>query len=143
MIQVAFYKANQPKATWLDKLISFYTKGPFSHVELIIDGYQYSSSPRDGGVRKVPHKLDHTVWEYIELNNIETNKILTFFEETKYAKYDYTGILGFIFLNKDSEKKWFCSEWVTRALIIGGYNKLFPIKESITSPNRLYRLIKG
>ena len=48
-VYLAFYKGNDKL---LDKIITWTSRGLYSHVEIIIDGISYSSSGRDGGVRK-------------------------------------------------------------------------------------------
>lgn len=140
MIQLAFYKA---KGDWQDKVIRIWTKGPYSHVELIMDGYMYSSSPADGKVRKKPHVVDDSMWEYVNIPNLEVKHILEFFDLTKNEKYDYMGILGFIIPLKDRTNDWFCSEWCSNALKISGYEKMYKLEPSKLSPNGLYNLIKG
>jgi len=140
-IQVAFYKVNQSKITWIDKLIAWWTKGNYSHVELIIDGYMYSSSPVDNGVRKKKHIVNINKWEYININ-ANTDNILEFFNQTKNNKYDWLGILGFILPFKDRTNKWFCSEWVSNALKISGYKNLWKLEPDKISPNKLYEILK-
>ena len=143
MIKLAFYKAfNNPNARWDDKLIAFYTKGKYSHVELIINGYMYSSSPRDGRVRKTQHTTDNKSWDYVEIEIKEAN-VIDFFNMTQGNKYDWLGILGFIIPIKDRTNEWFCSEWVSNALKISGCEKLWKLEPSKISPNRLYKILKG
>jgi len=51
-MKIAFYKAFQPRATKLDKLIAICTFGRYSHVELVFsDGVCFGTSPRDNGAR--------------------------------------------------------------------------------------------
>jgi len=143
-IQIAFYKGlSSPTADWQDKIICWWTKGPYSHVELIIDGYMYSTSPRDKKVRVKPHKFDENKWEYVilNINDDKIDEFKAFFEQTKGLPYDWAGILGFVIPLADKEKKYFCSEWVTKALIIMNMRKLYKIEPSKTSPNRLYKLL--
>jgi len=140
MVTVAFYKAYQSKANWEDKLIAKYTHGSYSHCEIIIDGYMYSSSPRDGRVRKKKHIVDMNIWKYIHID-IEAKNILQFFDLTKGCRYDWLGILGFIIPFKDRTNKWFCSEWCSNALKISEYKKLWKLEPSKISPNRLYDIL--
>jgi hypothetical protein len=54
-VKIALYKG---KKTITDKLISWWDRGLYSHVELVFsDGLCASSSPRDGGVRMKPIEL--------------------------------------------------------------------------------------
>ena len=139
MVKFAFYKKTAPGADWTDKVISWWTKGPYSHVELIIDGIMYSSSPRDGRVRCEPHKYDTATWDYIEVlvSTQDKNRIKKFFLKTEGRTYDWLGIAGFVVPVHDSEKKYFCSEWCTKAGIIGGIECLFDKNPARMSPNRL------
>ena len=140
--KVAFYKGlSAPNRDWTDWLICKWTKGQYSHTELIVNGFMYSSSPRDGKVRCKPHKIDNKTWDYIE---VEANQkdILEFFKMTKGDKYDWFGILGFIIPIKDRTHDWFCSEWVSNALKISGCKKLWTKEPSKISPNKLYKILK-
>ena len=144
MVKLAFYKGlSAPNRNWQDKLICLWTKGQYSHVELIVYDYMYSSSPTSGKVRKEPHTIDNDVWEYVSIDNVNTDNILEFFELTKGKKYDWLGILGFIIPLKDRTDKWFCSEWVSNALKISGYKNLWIQEPSKISPNKLYKIVKG
>ena len=143
MIKVAFYKAHGPYAQWDDKLIAWWTNGSYSHVEIVIDNYQYSSYQPDGGVRKKEHIVDDKVWNYIEIDNIDEQKILEFFEMTKGEKYDWLAIFGFVIPFKDRSNEWECSEWCSNALKISGCKKLWKHEPSKLSPNKLYKILEG
>lgn len=114
-LQLAFYKG---KGNIYDKLIRFWTDGPYSHVELVINDVCYSSSPRDGGVRKKQINLKSGNWDVFDLdsNQYQEAEIIRFVEGEieKGAKYDWMGIFfgQFIrFLNLQDPNKWFCSEF--------------------------------
>ena len=47
-VQLALYKG---RGTLFNALIRWWTRSPYSHCELVINGTCYSSSIRDGGVR--------------------------------------------------------------------------------------------
>jgi hypothetical protein len=143
MVKVAFYKSNQNHADWTDKLIAWWTGGSYSHTELIIDGYMYSTSPRDGEVRAKKHNFDENIWDYVEIDNVEIPKVIEFFKMTKDQRYDWLGILGFVVPLKDRTNRWFCSEWVSNALKIAGCRKLWKQEPSKISPNKLYKILKG
>jgi len=142
MVTLAFYKGNSKNNGKLySKLIRWWTKGPYSHVEIILDGYMYSSSPRDGGVRRKKFKGKNDHWDFIEINNLKEKNILEFYNQTKENKYDFFGILGFILPFKDRTNEWFCSEWCSNALKISGYKKLWKLEPSKISPNKLYKIV--
>ena len=141
--KIAFYKGlTAPHRDWTDWVICKWTRGPYSHVELVIDGFMYSSSPRDGSVRRKPHKVDNTTWDYVDVD-INQKNVLEFYNMTDGDKYDWAGILGFIIPIKDRTHNWFCSEWVSNALKIAGYSPLWPKEPSKISPNKLFKLLSG
>lgn len=49
-VRLAFYKG---EGDWVDKVVRWWTKSQYSHVEVIVGDTWYSSSPRDGGVRSM------------------------------------------------------------------------------------------
>jgi len=140
-LTIAFYKAkNNKNATFIDKVIAWWTNGDYSHVELIIDDSMYSTSPRDGKVRAKKHTPDNN-WDYINIDNINTDVVFDFFMMTQDKKYDWLGIFGFVIPTKDRTNHWFCSEWVSNALKISGCKKLFTKNPSKLSPNDLYKIL--
>ena len=134
-IFVAFYKK---KERLLDKLIMFTSRGPYSHVELILPTLgSISSSPRDNGTRfKEISKMnfnDKDKWDIFELDlrgfGLDINKLTKYFEETKTSKdlhngrnnYDFLSvifyhILRLNFLPKIKKNHFICSEFVWEAL---------------------------
>jgi len=143
--KLAFYKVTAKGADWTDKIINWWTgKTGFSHVEIVVEEngklYMYSSSGRDGGVRRKPHKYDENTWEYVNIV-IEKDLFYKFFSLTKENKYDFAGILGFVLPFQDRENKWFCSEWCSNVLKICGYQIMFTKEPSKISPNKLYKLV--
>jgi hypothetical protein len=145
-VTFAFYKGLEaPGTRFDDKLICWWTKSPYSHVELIVNGYMYSTSPRDGKVRAKKHIYDLSTWEYVDIK-VNPDRIYDFnnyFKLTKGMKYDWMGILGFIFPLQDRTKEYFCSEWCSKAGIIMGISKLFLLEPSKTSPGKLYESLTG
>jgi hypothetical protein len=140
MIKLAFYKAHQGGLD--DKLISWWTKGKFSHTEIVSNGYMYSSSGMDGGVRKKPHKYDTKKWEYVDIE-LDLGILNEIFEKTENQKYDFKGILGFIIPLQDRSNKWFCSEWCSNVIKCNGDKRFYTLEPSRISPNKLYKIIKG
>lgn len=88
-MKIAFYKVKEnDKATFLDKLIAFFTSSwkerlngdflkSYSHCEIILDNLMISSSPRDKGVRIKEFK-DIGRWDFIEIDNTNEAKIKEF-----------------------------------------------------------------
>ncbi|PJG83757.1 enoyl-CoA hydratase [Caviibacterium pharyngocola] len=121
-VYLALYKG---KGDWKDGLIRFFTKGLYSHCEIIIvqdveiEQYDwrkqydfYSSSPRDGGVRHIQKDyLNLENWDLIKLENVTKQQITAYFNRTCGAKYDWWGVFGIVFGIKQKRSKYFCSEW--------------------------------
>jgi len=141
VVKYAFYKAFEAKdAEISDKIIAKWTRGPYSHVELIApDGTMCSSSPRDGGVRCKEHTYNKSTWDYItiDIDIQDMSRYISFIKETKGLKYDWLGIAGFVLPVHDNPKKYFCSEWTSKAGIIMGIECLYTKEPSRLSPNKL------
>lgn len=133
---IAFKKCEN---NFLEKCIKYFTKSNYVHCELVScfcsdTFYGYSAFPGEG-VRSKYIKYDPKVWEFINLKDIKTQDVKKFYEKTKGKKYDYLGVLGFVFGNPDNPNRYFCSEWCAKAL---GFNN-----PSRISPGWLYKYFKG
>jgi len=145
---VAFYKgsSSHPVARFLDGAIRFVTRGPYSHVEIArkdtdYDFTIYSSSIRDGGVRQKTLNLKEKHWDLIPIENSDSASFkfneasfLAFFNSVEGRKYDVLGVLGFVLYVRQSNKRYFCSEFVAEALKF--------VDPWRISPNDLYSLVQ-
>lgn len=136
MMYIAFKKCEN---NFLEKCIKYFTKSNYVHCELVSvktenEFFGYSAFPGEGVGSKYI-KYDPKVWEFIKLKDIKSKDIKDFFNETKGKKYDYLGVLGFVFGNPDNPNRYFCSEWCAKAL---GFNN-----PSRISPGWLYKYFKG
>lgn len=90
----------------------------YSHVELVIRGTCWSSSPRDGGVRGKQIDLATGRWDIFPLEGNE-ERAYAWFQAHKGEGYDWAGMLRCCpllrWLPKRQHKK-FCSEAVACAL---------------------------
>jgi hypothetical protein len=121
-MKVAFYKDNSHV---FNALVSWWTRGPYSHCELII-GYTgdgkaicYSSSFRDGGVRLKIVDLIPEHWDIVDIGGTESDAIaaVAWFAERVGAKYDVMGLVGCVFRSvADDRDKYYCSEAVAAAV---------------------------
>mgnify|MGYP002641809513 CR=1 FL=1 len=113
--RLAFYIASN--GNWIDKTIAWYTNSKYSHVELVVGEYWYSTSPRDLQVRKKKIVPTEGRWDFIEVDT-DLDYIINFYSSTEGMKYDWLGIFlsQFIPLGIQSERRWFCSEWCASAL---------------------------
>jgi hypothetical protein len=137
--RLAFYKAKNGDI--FDKLIAWWTRSPYSHCEIVIGNKWYSSSPRDGRVRKAIIEPNPDSWDYIDvpMNTMDEVLVETLFKKYDGAKYDFMGILlsQILPLGMHSKSKWFCSEIC--AYVLQNVDKLPYGKEpNWYSPGRLY-----
>lgn len=152
-IWLAFYKVKQPKSTFIDKAIGVWTRGPYSHVEIVTKDINSPTKytmrsftlTDGGGFRAKPHKFDKRFYDYrmIKVENIDA--LLEFSEGIRDRKYD---ILGIIFsqvlpIGLDQTMKWFCSEYCVQALQVAGTDdkRFWYLKPNMIHPNKLSRIV--
>lgn len=121
-LYLVFYKGNGGSLyeRLQDKMIRFFTKGPYSHCEIVVvkDNMTpvfYSSSPRDNGVRRKTMDINYDHWDLVEVEG-DLDYILDMYERTKHTTYDLRGALGSVLGFKQHPSKYFCSEWCYNAL---------------------------
>lgn len=118
-MRAAFYKATPPGAKgFYNRLIRWWTRSPYSHVELIFsDGYAASSSYMDGGIRFIAGNFDPARWDFIDLPSELEPAARAWFTTNAGRRYDLLGHLHFILGPvRDDRQGWFCSEAVAEAL---------------------------
>lgn len=109
-------------ARFTDGLTRVLTRGRYSHCELAVRlpetaEYEcYSASLRDGGVRRKVMPLPSAKWDLIVLPDGVGERLHGLWEETKGQGYDLPGAFGVVFGLPENRKRWFCSEWVGKAL---------------------------
>ena len=124
-VQIAFYIAE--KGTIADKLIAWWTDSKYSHVELVVGDMWYSTSPREGEVRKrdMPYHKDH--WDIFDIE-IDKMYLDEFFALTVGKKYDWKALIltQILPLDRQDRNKYFCSEWVANVLRLHNAYKYSP-----------------
>ena len=128
--QLAFYKGRD---RLFDRAVQWWTNGPYSHCELVIDGLCYSSSLRDDGIRTKVIDLTSGRWDVVAVT-IDERAAQDWFFNHRGAAYDWAGLLGFVLpWRTQDRRRWFCSEACAEAM---------GLPESWTiSPNDLARLV--
>lgn len=132
---IAFKKT---KSTVYEKLISFFTKSEYVHCEFVTEKLMnrflgYSCDPKDG-VRGKWISFTDKDWDFIQIPRKYELYMEFMFDHTIGTKYDYLGVLGFVFKNRDDPKRYFCSEWIATILEIDEPSKI--------SPGKLYNILK-
>lgn len=115
-MKIAFYK-NRKDTT--SKVICWWTKGPYSHCEIIFNsGVSASSSGRDGGVRFKEIEFHPERWDIYDLGEKFSEEAAhEWFLNHEEAEYDHFGLVGFLYPPFDEDRvKYFCSEAVAAAL---------------------------
>lgn len=105
------------------KIIKKATNSSYSHCELLIGDWSYSSSIPDGGVRRdraISVYKHSENWTMIPLLWANKEAIINFFEFTNDQPYGWPGlVLGQVFNIRIDGVGYFCSEWVMAALMSG------------------------
>lgn len=100
------------------RLITWWTRSAYSHCELVIDGWCYSSSLMDRGVRRKRIVLDPQKWDVVALPWADAGAVLRYFARTDGHTYGWLSLLRSQVLNgnwRDDDAQ-FCSEWCAAAL---------------------------
>jgi len=133
---VAFYRGRAKKRLSLARLGDWITRrvtrGKYSHCEIAValdkGLYRcYSASFRDGGVRIKTMMLPSNKWDLIALD-VAYAEIMAFHDRHIGKRYDWCGVLGFVFGNRDSANKWFCSEYCAACI---GFAQAWRISPSL------------
>lgn len=122
LVQLALYKG---QGQFGNAAIRWWTGSPYSHCELVVDGWCYSSSVMDKGVRRkrvgpgadeISLGEDH--WDLIELPWADSAAIVRYFEATDSDVYGWPSLIASQVFNRNrpTEHAAFCSEWCGRAL---------------------------
>jgi hypothetical protein len=137
-MQIAFYKG--PATDSVHQLshlsVTWWTRSPYSHVELVVDGYAYSSSGRDDGVRRKLIDFTDGKWDLFDLDKsfVDESYVKDFFFQTDSKKYDWAGVFRYPlpFLWNDPNR-WYCSEWCSAGL---------RYQNNDVSPGKLFKLVQ-
>lgn len=92
MIALAAYTPHR----WSDiggRLICWWTRSPYSHVEIVINGVCYSSSIRRGGVSKAVIDLNKPHWRVIPIDWADEGAALRVFEQHQGKPYGWLDLI--------------------------------------------------
>ena len=138
-IYMAFYKKKRKIVDFqsfyfrlFDGFTRLVTGGIYSHCEIAIETLGeyncYSSSNRDGGVRKKSMHLPSEDWDLIEITHlVSIRDIAEFYKKTEGKKYDFIGLISPVLGNLHDDDKYFCSEWCAEAIQLILPNKYSPV----------------
>ncbi len=114
-VALALYKG---KGGLANSLIRWKSKSIYSHCELVVDGWMYSSTVRDGGVRCKIDYLPEEEWDIIPIHFNNGESILSHYYETKNNPYGWRDLIQSQIFNRPTadDRGDFCSEWCAKAL---------------------------
>ena len=129
--QLWFYKG---PGKFFDKLIRFWTKSSYSHVEIVIDGIACGADAWTNKVRCVPVlTFNRENWDIVE---VDLSQTVEWLRRQEGKKYDWLGILGYLTFSFEDPKRWYCSELAAAAI---GYKRTL----TQVSPGELYDRVTG
>ncbi len=114
----------EKKNNFMSWIISFFTSCDITHAAVMIDGVVYDASESRGGVSKVG-SIDvfggRNVFLYdIDLTDIHLANARLFAHGTVGRKYDWHGVLGWVFGFKGKRKRFYCFEYVWECMRAAG-----------------------
>lgn len=117
IVKLALYRPHK----WNDLIgrsICAWTRSPYSHCELVIDGDCYSSSLRDGGVRRKRIDLDKPWWDVVHIPWADAYSVREVFAQHIGEPYGYLDLIGqHVFrIPWHIPNGWLCSEICAAAL---------------------------
>lgn len=114
-MQLAMYKG---KGLLGNAVVRWWTDSPYSHCELVIGGYCYSSSLMDKGVRRKQIILKPENWMLVSLSPALESGALAYFEKTKDESYSWLDLARSQVFNSGADEAGasFCSDWCAAAL---------------------------
>jgi hypothetical protein len=117
-LRAAFYRGTHAGLPGIyNRLVRWWTRSQYSHVELILHFAAASSSAMDGGVRFKKIDFDPALWDFVDLPPELAAGAEAWFNEHYGQPYDYLGNVHFVLSAVgDDKRKWFCSEAVAAAL---------------------------
>lgn len=118
-MRAAFYKSTRPGLPGIyNRLVRWWTRGPYSHCELVFAGdIAASSSFMDGGVRFKQIRFDPDHWDFVELPDYFEATARKWFVDHMLDGYDVLGNVHFIAsVIPDDGDKWSCAESIAAAL---------------------------
>ncbi len=114
-VQLAMYKG---KGDIANAFIRWWTGSQYSHCELVMGGWCYSSSMMDKGVRRKRIDTDSGNWDLIQLSFADAERIRKYFMQTDANRYGWLGLIRSQLFNRNRKTRGaqFCSEWCANAL---------------------------
>lgn len=142
-VKLAFRRVSKTSPVY-DKVICWWTKSEFFHVEVIVGDMWISSDGKHGvHIKKIdPDELGD--WVIHELpksvvTKYQYDNIIDWLSSQHRKHYDYIALLTAIVLplQYQSQNRWFCSEITTRTLQMLGYPEVQDLEPQTVAPATL------
>ena len=116
-MRLALYKGRRGGlAGAFDAAVRWWTRGPYSHCEMVGPAWVASASARDRGVRFKNISFHPDRWDFVPVDGDEASA-RAWFAAHQGARYDYAGLFGFVWRpGRGTARRWFCSEACAAAL---------------------------
>jgi hypothetical protein len=119
-MRIAFYKGRK---RFFNRFVAWWTAGPFSHAEAILDDSWGgigpvlcgSSSFMDGGVRLKVIDLDPLHWDVMDVPFMDARRVHQWFVDHRGMRYDLVGLLSTSFPIQHGWNRYFCNEAIGEA----------------------------
>lgn len=144
MVYLASYTA---KGDLINRLIRYWTNCKASHCELVIDGYGFSSSIKDGGVRRKRINFYDGNWELLALPWVLHHEIIEYYGKTKGTSYGWRDLFcrQLLHIPCKEDQGQFCSEWCASALGLDSGREFSPelLRLVCVDINKIYQVQKA
>lgn len=123
---------------WISRMICWFTRGKWSHVEIFLpDGRLLGAMPGKGVITRKFSSIAKSKYRVDRIRVKDENAAQTVYWAARQElgkPYDWAAIFGFVFRrNWQKPKKWFCSELVAWSFQRAG-EQLLDTKASFISP---------
>ena len=110
---------------WSSRLIAWFTQGKYSHVEFITPHGKALGARLKGGVQARDfHYIGNRKSRLFRIE-VSDNLLYQYANSQRGKPYDWLAIVGFIFgRDWQNQRRWFCSEYVTWAILRSGVELL-------------------
>lgn len=114
-VRLAMYKGRGQIG---NAFIRWWTGSQYSHCELVVEGWCYSSSAMDKGVRRKLINLDDGKWDLIDLPWADPERVLDYFAGSDDNQYGWLSLIRSQLFNRNRpiNGAQFCSEWCAGAI---------------------------
>lgn len=127
---------------WIDKLICFFCRGIYCHVNVKINDIVYDCRPFKG-VRRLK-VIDDKKGKIVDLYEIphfpksHEREIIKFLESQVGKNYDWVALLGFIlYINEEERNRYTCSQLTFAAFKSAGIHLLERVDDYKVSPTMI------